>query len=230
METQETHKTGVNIPQLLNSKPWIAVELLIVSIIIGFRLIPITDTPVIFLIGWLTLRFRNLRWRDVGFEKPENLGKAVGIGALLACLYSPFELFLLEPAIVSLTGQPVDLSQFAGIEGNLANYLILLAIGWTLAAIMEEQVYRGYLMNRFSDLFGKNNLGWGLAVLITAVLFGIAHLYQGITGVIMITFYGIFTGVLYLLTKRNLWPVMIFHGVFDTIGITLLYLGKYPGV
>ncbi len=230
MESQATHKTGINLLQLYNSKPWIAFELIIVSVIIGFRLVPVTDTPVIFLIGWMALRFRNLRWRDIGFQTPENWAKAIGTGTILACLYSPFEMFVLEPAIVSLTGKPLDLSQFAGVQGNFVNYLILLFIGWTLAAIIEEMVYRGYLMNRFSDLFGKTNLGWGLAVLITAFLFGMAHLYQGISGVILITFYGIFSGALYLFSKRNLWPVMIFHGVFDTIGITLLYLGIYPEV
>ena len=124
----------------------------------------------------------------------------------------------------------VAASLYSGIQGNIVNFIILMIIAWTLAAIMEELVYRGYLMNRFTDLFGSNKLGWGLSIFITAALFGLAHFYQGISGVIVIFFYGVVSGVFYLFSKKNLWPVMFFHGVFDTIGITLLYLGKYPGV
>ncbi|HEY5086292.1 MAG TPA: CPBP family intramembrane glutamic endopeptidase [Gemmatimonadaceae bacterium] len=50
----------------------------------------------------------------------------------------------------------------------------------------EEWIYRGFLLHLFTVLPGAN--GW-LIVLATAVLFGVAHTYQGRSG-------GVLTGLL----------------------------------
>ncbi len=36
---------------------------------------------------------------------------------------------------------------------------------------------------------------------------------------------GLAFGTLFLVYKRNLWPLIIFHGLIDTAGFTALYLG-----
>lgn len=41
---------------------------------------------------------------------------------------------------------------------------------------------------------------------------------------------GLLFGALYLASGRNLWTAIIAHGVNDTVGFTLIYLGKYPGL
>ncbi|NIX58114.1 MAG: CPBP family intramembrane metalloprotease [candidate division Zixibacteria bacterium] len=205
-------------------------ELLVVSLIIAFRLIPVTDTPVILLIGWLSLRLRYLKWRDVGIRKPTNIPYTVIGGVLLGVSYWFFEVYVIEPFIESQTGTPVDLSQFEAVQGNLIYYLILLALAWTLAAFAEEMVYRGYLLNRFADLLGEQPWRWGVAVVLVALLFGAAHTYQGISGMIVVFIYAVVVGSLYLLSGRNMWLPIIFHGASDTIGITFLYLGLYPGL
>jgi membrane protease YdiL (CAAX protease family) len=36
------------------------------------------------------------------------------------------------------------------------------------------------------------------------------------------------SGILYLLFKRNLWPLTLSHGLVNTIGLTLIYTGLQP--
>jgi membrane protease YdiL (CAAX protease family) len=40
---------------------------------------------------------------------------------------------------------------------------------------------------------------------------------------------GLVFGVLYLATGRNLWAPILAHGIYDTVGFLLIFLGKYPG-
>jgi hypothetical protein len=41
---------------------------------------------------------------------------------------------------------------------------------------------------------------------------------------------GLVFGVSYLASGRNLWAPVIAHGVYDTVGFALIFLGKYPGM
>jgi hypothetical protein len=57
-----------------------------------------------------------------------------------------------------------------------------------------------------------------------------AHANQGMTGVIEEGIAGLWLGILYLGTGRNLAVPIIAHGVADTIDVVLIFLGKYPGM
>jgi hypothetical protein len=88
--------------------------------------------------------------------------------------------------------------------------------------------YRGYLLNRLTDLFGHNWIGWVVSSIVCATFFGLDHVYQGITGIAVAFLFGLlFTG-LYLVGQRNLWLPIIAHGVIDTVGLMLIFLGLYP--
>ena len=62
------------------------------------------------------------------------------------------------------------------------------------------------------------------------VAFGLAHLYQGPSGVIQATVGGVLLGILYVATGRNLVAPIIAHGLGNSIDFTVMYLGLYPGV
>jgi membrane protease YdiL (CAAX protease family) len=40
---------------------------------------------------------------------------------------------------------------------------------------------------------------------------------------------GLISGAATLLWRRNLWPAIIAHGLVDTLGFILIYLGHYGG-
>jgi membrane protease YdiL (CAAX protease family) len=91
-------------------------------------------------------------------------------------------------------------------------------------------VYRGYLMNRVADLFGRTRLAWILSLVMVSVIFGFAHIYQGVTGVTENAIDGFLLGLMYLRCDRKLSVPIIAHGITDTVDFLLIFLGKYPGM
>jgi membrane protease YdiL (CAAX protease family) len=61
------------------------------------------------------------------------------------------------------------------------------------------------------------------------VLFGAAHAYQGLDGVILTGLTGFGLGALFILCGRNLWPCILVHGLIDMGSFTALYLGLAGG-
>jgi membrane protease YdiL (CAAX protease family) len=91
------------------------------------------------------------------------------------------------------------------------------------AGFCEEVVFRGYFQKQFFALTGRRDL----AVVLQALIFGLAHLYQGVTSVITITIYGTMFGILAVITK-SLRPGMIQHAFEDVFsGIVGGLLGRH---
>ena len=92
------------------------------------------------------------------------------------------------------------------------------------AAIPEEIVYRGFLMDRFTRLFGGGAGASWLAALAQALVFGLVHFQWGLGGILMTTIMGLVWGVGYLLCGRNLWIVIGAHSLAHIALVTQLYL------
>ena len=189
-----------------------------------------SKTPFLFLLGWISLRWRGLGWRDVGLARPANWRRTIVIGGLCGIGMELLELFITQPVLVKLTGKMPDLSDLGEMHGNWKLLLLFLALTWTLAAFGEEMVYRGYLMNRVAGLFRSPKVAWTISLIVVSFAFGLGHIDQGVTGQVENMINGLLLGVIFLTTGCNLWAAIIAHGVTDTIDIVLLYLGKYPGV
>lgn len=74
----------------------------------------------------------------------------------------------------------------------------------------EELIFRGYLQAQSIGVLGNISL----SVAVTAVIFGAAHGYQGLRGMVLISVYGALFGILALL-RRNLFPGMLAHSWHD---------------
>jgi len=215
------------------SKWLILVELLVVILIFladAVHWIPFSKTPFLLAFAWLSLRLRKLRWRDVGLSRYRSwritLAGGVGVGVLLEA----FQLFVSQPILVHLLGKQPDLELFRALRGDVKWTLLAIVGTWTLAAFGEEMVYRGYLMNRVADLMNRTRWAWITSLIVVHVGFGLAHAYQGITGIIDEGFAGFLFGVVYLRNRCNLAVPIIAHGIGDTIDFLLIFLGKYPGM
>ena len=194
------------------------------------HLIYFSKTPYLLALGWLSLRVRGLGWRSVGFTRPQNWLRTLQLGLLAGLAIEGLELFVTQPLLVHLTGKYPDLTELGQARGNFNMLLLLLAATWSLAAFGEELVWRGYILNRVSDLVGRSSVGIALALTIVSVAFGLAHADQGLTGVVENIIDGALLGLLYLLAGRNLWLPIVAHGMTDTVDSLLLYLGWYPGM
>jgi membrane protease YdiL (CAAX protease family) len=115
--------------------------------------------------------------------------------------------------------------RWGNIVGNLPVYLLWLAIAWISAGFGEEVFFRGYMINRVEALLPHAKWALPLAVFIPAIGFGVAHMYyQGFRGLVVTGMIGLAIGTLYILYKRNIWPLIIAHGAVDTLGFTAMYL------
>lgn len=80
------------------------------------------------------------------------------------------------------------------------------------AGFCEEFLFRGYLQRQFLALTGAP----AAAVVLQAIVFGSAHLYQGWRNAVAITIYGVMFGILAVM-RKSLRPGMIQHVMQDSI-------------
>jgi len=94
---------------------------------------------------------------------------------------------------------------------------------WLGAAICEEIVFRAFLIGRIEAAFGgASRAATGAAIVLSSVIFGAAHAYQGPTGIMITGFLGLLFAIVYVAAGRNLWFNILVHGVYDTLSLALV--------
>lgn len=217
----------------MRSRILFAIEIIVVATIFyldWIGLLPVSKTPYLFILGWISLRVRGLRWKNVGLNGEQPFLKVLIIGVFAGIAMEALELFVTQPLLTKLLNKGPDLDDFRRLIGNTTLLIIAITLAWVLAAFGEETVWRGYLLNRFSDVFGKSQTAWIAATILATLLFGLAHFPQGPTGVIENVIAGAILAALYFATGRNLWAPIIAHGIQDTVDVLLIYSGHYPGL
>jgi membrane protease YdiL (CAAX protease family) len=135
---------------------------------------------------------------------------------------------ILAPLLVSsfISLPEPDLSRYDSITGNLGGAILLGLVLPLTASIPEEIIYRGFLIGRLSDIFGRNFSGALFSVSAQAIVFGAVHFQWGIGGVIVTFIMGLVWGAAYLLCGRNLWVVILAHSTGHILFVVQLYLGN----
>jgi len=162
---------------------------------------------------------------SVGFKKPANWGKLLLTTFLLGLAIEMSFQILINPIIESLTKSSIDLSVFAGIKGNLPTYLIYVLIGFVIGGLLEEMLFRGFLLTRVASFFKSEKIGFTLGILILSILFGLAHMYQGWSGVLNTGLTSVLLGIVFVKFDKDLWYAILTHGFIDFVGFSVLYLG-----
>jgi hypothetical protein len=176
---------------------------------------------------WVVTRLRGASWPYFGLYRPKSwlltMLQSLGISLVVFLAVR----FIINPIMATLPNAAYqDLSRFDYLNGDLPNLIIMLIIIWITAAFLEEFLFRGYLMNRLIDLQGKQTiLAWTAAVVVQAIIFGFVHAYQSPAGMIKVGLIGLLFGISYLVTGRNLWPVILAHGLIDSLDMIGHYFG-----
>jgi uncharacterized protein len=106
---------------------------------------------------------------------------------------------------------PGSLDAMKAMAPRSAVEIVLWVLLSVSAGFCEEIVFRGYLLRQFYAFTGMAPL----AVICQALVFGAAHLYQGVQGAAIIGGYGALFGIL-AVSRNSLRPGMIQHGAQDT--------------
>jgi len=160
-------------------------------------------------VAWGLIRLRGGTLADIGLKRPAIWMRTFMISIGLAAIVF-IAMYLSEEA-----GFRRDLSKFKDVQGNLE--LAVLGVFYALigAGFYEEFMFRGFLMQGLAMFFGASRGAWIVACLVQGVLFGVGHAYQNFLGIAITGTLGVLMGLLVLASGRNLWPVIIGHGLFD---------------
>ena len=184
---------------------------------------PLLLRPLLgFAAAWLLLRLAGQGWRDLGLRRPRNMMSALlGIVALYLLVYlASTRLVPVLAGLFSATPGPVFL---AYIRGNTLALVGWIAIAWLVGGFAEELLFRGFLIDRATAAFGSGWAGCAGAVLLQAALFGSLHLHQGSLGLVFAGTVAVIYGIVYLASGRNLWPLVLVHGAWNSVAIVGLY-------
>ena len=164
-------------------------ELALVFLLVVAGTFVVHPLILLLLLASQSLWIRGSSWADLGLRRPTAVNHTllqvvVGTFIILVAIR-----VVIVPGAVWLTGVPLDLSVF-GKPGDKQALWIWLGQAWTLAVFGEEMVFRGYLIRRVCDLVGDATAGVIAAGTIGGIL-----------------------GLLYFACGRNLWTVILCHGL-----------------
>jgi membrane protease YdiL (CAAX protease family) len=127
------------------------------------------------------------------------------------------------PVIALMIQTPRNLHVFDYLRGNELAVMKLLPAIWLTAGVCEEIIYRGYLITTVAGLLGGSRVATFVGCVIAAVVFGLAHDYQGLAGMLSTGVVGLMLGTLYIAERRNLWTNIVAHAVGDTISLLAIF-------
>lgn len=182
--------------------------------------------PVLILV-WFFLKRTKENFSTLGFSFKRFEIKSIFIGAVAAIFLFVFLQYLLFPLLSNLIPlKAANLDDFKQVRHHLPAYLFITVMGWLGGGFYEELVFHGFIFTRFEKLFTGKYL-FAASFLLTNIIFALYHFQLGASGMLNAFFAGCAYHALMIKYNRNLWYSFFFHGFFDTIALTYIYLGYW---
>ena len=138
---------------------------------------------------------------------------------ILAAINIFILIFIIEFALIRMGYQAEDLSNIPDIRQLFSWPTMFFLVGFQ--PIAEEIFFRGFLFDKIEKFAGGI-----FAIVITAFLFGLAHMSYGkIFPVVMPILIGLILGYIVYKTK-NLYSSIIAHIVFNITVLMIVYVGS----
>ncbi|MGD1085018.1 MAG: type II CAAX endopeptidase family protein [Verrucomicrobiota bacterium] len=192
----------------------------------------------VFGLAWLASRATAddllLRWRGkampvlLGAAYSVGLRVAVGVGAALVAVV------LVGTRLVTMDSlQDFFATNRPGIENavdvpalrdNPAYYWLTLTVVSFVLAGLREELWRASFLAGMRKLWPRqfgSTVGRVCAVLVAAVIFGLAHLSMGILAALFAGLLGLGLGLI-MVFHRSIWPAVLAHGFFDATSMALI--------
>lgn len=211
----------------ISQKLWALLQL---GLVYGFVFNPYTTFPYTFIIIILSISVLVYAYdgslKSIGIQF-HNVGYKTVVRALLIFAFAaPLLDLLIQPLLNKCTGEVADYSAFEALAGNVGKYLKYVLYVLISAAIGEEILFRGFVFRQLQILLPQGRWSTKFTIVISAVLFSLPHLYQGISGLIMTFIFGLLFAIVYVKSKHNLWVSIILHALIDLMFLTLAYFDK----
>ncbi len=205
--------------QLQGFGPVGLIALLLIALVGTVTVGGVVAVPVsgLLVLGWAKLSYTP--WRELGYVAPASWARTIAGGILLGVALK----LALKAIVMPLLGADPVNHAYHFIAGDPA---MLAAMIWAslMAGFGEETVNRGYLFERGRRLLGSGAVATTAIVLVTSLLFGLAHYpAQGLPGAEQGLLTGLAFGTIYALSGR-IWTIMIAHAAFDITAAILIYL------
>lgn len=169
---------------------------------------------------------RGMRWADLGLVWPESWLKTLGWTAAI------FAAFLAtaatSSAVADLFAQDIGASgRFDFVKGSWVGYLTVMALVWSHGSFFEELLFRAFVITKTEAALGGARWATIGAVVIGAIFFGYRHYYyQGLHGAFVTGMIGLVFGLIYVwIGRRNILPLILTHGLANSIAQTSRFLG-----
>ena len=171
----------------------------------------------ILVLAWA--RLSRTPWREIGYVRPRSWIGAINVGVVFGVAFK----FLMKAIVMPLLGAPPINQAYHFLAGNTAALLWMLYAVTVGGGFAEETVFRGWMFERFGKLFGPGLWARTSIVLLTSVLFSLAHYsVQGLAGVEQAMITGLVFGTIFAVTGR-IFILMVAHAAFDLTAIALIY-------
>ena len=158
----------------------------------------------------------------LGFSAPENWAATILLGLTLGIVLQLFAVVLIEPSTEKLTNSTHDQSILENVKGDWKAYIQWILLVWIFVALIEEGIYRGFLITETARVIGSGLGALIFNVIFSSMVFGLSHGYQGPAGIWSTGIIGIFLACIFIFCDYNLWLAVFTHGFIDTIGIALI--------
>lgn len=161
----------------------------------------------------------NATWGSLGLSAPGSWLRAIGfaLGGLAVMLgYSP----LADKIATRWVAKPPSLDAFRMLQQSRTKLILGIIAAWILGGFLEELIARGLVLQaieRMASPWGIRYAATGIAIIVAAAGAGALHAYQGLRAVIIVTQLSVLFGILFVMSGYNLWPVVLCHGLYDTI-------------
>jgi membrane protease YdiL (CAAX protease family) len=175
-----------------------------------------------------------LRWR--GGPLPPVLGAAYSIGLRFAV--GAVVVFIAAILVMSRMMSPNGVRDFAiqnkpevgnlvdieAMRHNPAYFVLTLTFVSFVVGGLREELWRTAFLAGMRSLWPRyfsSTLGQIVAVSISAVIFGLAHISMGVVAAALAGLLGLGLGIIMVL-HRSIWPAVFAHGFFDATSLAVL--------
>lgn len=177
---------------------------------------------------WLGLKLRGESLGDFGFSfKKFNLNFALKtfLQSILVLILATAGFIIGSIIMANITGIPenADMGGYNYLKGNLGMLLVSLGGVYIVSSFGEEVIYRAFLITRLGQLGLTGKKGKLIAVILSSIVFGLAHYSWGPMGIVQTGFMGLALGLCYIYLKKRIWVLIIAHAYMDTILMLQLY-------